>query len=123
MAYIHPFRFLFSYVHNGRIGVLVEMGCETDYLTYTQEFQGLIKDVALQIAATAPSDVEALLKMPFVKDTSRLVDDVLRVASAQFRERIAVTRFIRWSTELQMHQEDPHPPRAPAVIMSFRRPA
>jgi elongation factor Ts len=123
MAYIHPYRFLFSYVHNGRIGVLVEMGCETDYLTHTQEFRGLIKDVALQIAATAPSDVEELLQMPFVKDTSRLVEDVLRVASTQFRERIAVTRFIRWSTEFEMPQDDPPPPRAPAVIMSFRRPA
>ena len=44
-----------SYIHaGGRIGVLVEVNCETDFVARTPEFQGLVKDVAMQIAATQP---------------------------------------------------------------------
>jgi elongation factor Ts len=44
-----------SYIHaGGRIGVLVEVNCETDFVARTSEFQGLVKDIAMQIAATQP---------------------------------------------------------------------
>jgi elongation factor Ts len=121
MAYFHPYRYLHSYVHNGRIGVLVEIGCESDFVIRTESFQSLANDLALQIAGMAPSDVDALLSQPFVKDNSKDVGEILRDASAKFRERIGVTRFIRWSTDDRERPEDQTPPRAPAVIMSFRR--
>ncbi|MEW6410263.1 MAG: translation elongation factor Ts [Nitrospirota bacterium] len=45
-----------SYIHTGgKIGVLVEVNCETDFVARTDEFHGLVKDIAMQIAATAPS--------------------------------------------------------------------
>ena len=44
-----------SYIHGGgRIGVLVELNCETDFVARTSEFQGLLKDLAMQIAASNP---------------------------------------------------------------------
>ncbi|MDU5027647.1 MAG: translation elongation factor Ts [Negativicoccus succinicivorans] len=44
-----------SYIHgNGRIGVLVEVNCETDFVARSEDFQQLVKDVAMQIAATNP---------------------------------------------------------------------
>jgi len=47
-----------SYIHAGsKIGVLVEINCETDFVARNEEFQGLIKEVALQIAATNPTYV------------------------------------------------------------------
>ena len=46
-----------SYVHNGKIGVLVEVNCETDFVARNEEFQALVKDLAMQIAATAPAYV------------------------------------------------------------------
>ncbi|HVS78803.1 MAG TPA: translation elongation factor Ts [Candidatus Saccharimonadales bacterium] len=48
-----------SYVHDGRIGVLVEVNCETDFVAKTDEFKELVKDLALHIAAAAPEYVQA----------------------------------------------------------------
>jgi len=47
-----------SYVHDGRIGVLVEVNCETDFVAKTDEFKDLVKDLALHIAASAPEYVQ-----------------------------------------------------------------
>jgi len=121
MGYIHPYRYLHSYVHNGRIGVLVELGCESDFLIRMDAFQAFAHDVALQIAATAPEDVEMLLRQPFVKDEARTIGEMVEKAAVEFRERIAITRFIRWSTDQSDQPDHTSPPRAPAVILSFRR--
>jgi elongation factor Ts len=43
-----------GYVHDGRIGVLVEINCETDFVARTEDFKQFAKDVAMQVAATAP---------------------------------------------------------------------
>jgi elongation factor Ts len=123
MGNVYPHYYLHSYVHNGRIGVLVEIGCESDFTIRTEPFQLLAKDVALQIAGMAPDDVEALLGQPFVRDGSKTIGEVLKVASEKFRERLAVTRFIRWSVDDREIPGDSTPPRAPAVIMSFKRKA
>jgi elongation factor Ts len=47
-----------SYVHDGRIGVLIEVNCETDFVAKTDEFKDLIKDLVLHIAASAPEYVQ-----------------------------------------------------------------
>src|SRR5947209_20414326 len=51
-----------SYVHDGRIGVLVEVNCETDFVAKTDEFKELVKDLTLHIAASDPQDVAELLE-------------------------------------------------------------
>jgi elongation factor Ts len=43
-----------AYVHNGKVGVLVEVNCETDFVARNEDFQGLVKELALHIAAAAP---------------------------------------------------------------------
>lgn len=43
-----------SYVHSGRIGVLVEVNCETDFVARTDDFKNLVHDIALHVSATAP---------------------------------------------------------------------
>jgi elongation factor Ts len=48
-----------TYNHDGRIGVLVELNCETDFVAKTAEFQALVKDIAMHIAATSPLYVSA----------------------------------------------------------------
>ncbi len=60
-----------AYVHSGRIGVLVEVNCETDFVTRTDDFKNLAHDIALHVAASAPEYVS--------------VDDV----PAEERERVA----------------------------------
>jgi len=46
-----------TYVHQGKIGVMVEVNCETDFVSRNAEFQSLVKDIAMQIAASEPSFV------------------------------------------------------------------
>lgn len=68
-----------SYIHQGgRIGVLVEVNCETDFVAKTAEFQGLVKDIAMQIAATNPMYV----------DRKDIPEDVLSKEKEVYREEI-----------------------------------
>jgi elongation factor Ts len=66
-----------SYVHDGRIGVLVEVNCETDFVAKTDEFKELVKDISLHIAASAPDFVS-------VDDVS---DDAKKEAKEEFTEK------------------------------------
>jgi elongation factor Ts len=84
-----------GYIHDGRIGVLVEVNCETDFVAKTDEFKELVKDLCLHIAASEPEGVEDLLKQEFVKDPSKTVGDIVKEANAQLGENIVVRRFSR----------------------------
>jgi elongation factor Ts len=46
-----------SYIHNGRVGVLIEVNCETDFVAKTDDFQRFIKDVAMHIAGASPAPI------------------------------------------------------------------
>ena len=104
-----------SYVHaGGRIGVLVEVNCETDFVARTDEFRALARDLALQVAAMnpaalAPEDLEdgereadadreqaALLTQPFVKDPGRTVRQRIEDTIASTGENVRVARFARF---------------------------
>lgn len=84
-----------SYVHDGRIGVLVEVNCETDFVAKTDEFKELVKDLCLHIAASDPENESELLKQPFVKDPAKTVEDVVKQANAKLGENIVLRRFSR----------------------------
>jgi elongation factor Ts len=66
-----------SYVHDGRIGVLVEVNCETDFVAKTDEFKELVKDLSLHIAASAPLYVS----------TDDVSDDDKKEAQKEFTEK------------------------------------
>ena len=101
-----------AYVHaGGRIGALVELNCETDFVARTPEFQNLAHELCLQVAAMAPQIVEderalddldstqgepRLLFQPFIKDPARSVRDVISDVVARVGENIQVKRFVRF---------------------------
>ncbi len=84
-----------AYTHNGRIGVLVELRAETDFVVRSEPFQALAHELAMQIAATKPADVEALLAQPFIKDESHTVKDLVNNVIAKVGENILVRQFSR----------------------------
>jgi elongation factor Ts len=131
-AYIHP---------GGKIGVLMEVNCETDFVAKTDEFQQLVRDLAMQVAAAAPRYVSrdevpetelaaereiyraqalrsgkpenvldriiagqverfykdvCLLEQPFIKQSDRTVDEVVKEAIVRFGVNVAVRRFARF---------------------------
>ena len=85
-----------SYIHNGRVGVLLELRCETDFVARTEDFKNLAHDLAMHIAAMNPENVEALLAQPFVKDPSRNIGDVVKQSIAKLGENTVVERFMRY---------------------------
>ena len=105
-----------SYAHNGRVAVLVELSAESDYATRTDEFKSLSRDIAMHIAASSPASVAELLNQSFVKEPTLSVGQLLANVSSALRERISVTRFMRWDTT-SGHSVEPEPPRSPAVVM------
>jgi elongation factor Ts len=101
-----------SYIHlNGRIGALVELNCETDFVARNEAFRELAHDIAMQVAAMDPQYLTAdeipdgesgrpedlaLLSMPFIKDQSRSIDDLVKEAIRKTGENIQVRRFARF---------------------------
>jgi len=87
---------LTSYVHNDRVGVLLELRCETDFAAKSESFKELAHILAMQVAAMGPEDVDALLAQPYIKDESRQMGDIVKEAIARIGENIKVERFCRY---------------------------
>ena len=87
---------LASYLHNGRIGVLVEVRCETDFVAQNSVFQELAHQIAMQIASMDPSDITALMEQLYVKDESLKISDLVNQAIAKTGENIRIERFCRY---------------------------
>lgn len=108
-----------AYIHQGaKIGVLVEVNCETDFVAKNDDFCKFTKDIAMHIAATSPKyikgeDVPAdvlakqhdsdaflkehcLLEQPFVRDPGKTIRDYLNELIAKIGENIFINRFARY---------------------------
>lgn len=88
--------YLEAYVHNNRVGVLLELRCETDFVARSNVFRELAHNLAMQIAAMAPADVESLLFQPFIKDESLIVEALIKEIIVKLSENIRVERFCRY---------------------------
>ena len=83
-----------SYIHSTKkLGVLIEVLCETDFVARNAEFQKLTHDLAMQIAAAKPETVEDLLSQPFIKDQDVTVKDLVNQQISKLGENIQVGRF------------------------------
>ena len=85
-----------SYVHGGRIGVLLELASESDFVARNDEFKDLAHQICLQIASMSPKDINELLKQEFIMDSSQTVKDLIESKIAKIRENIRINRFIRF---------------------------
>ncbi len=87
-----------SYVHhNQKIGVLVDLRCETDFVARSDDFQSFAKELCLQVAALNPEDVSQLLSSPWIRDESKTIEDLLTELKAKLGENIRIERFVRLS--------------------------
>jgi elongation factor Ts len=85
-----------SYVHQtGKVGVLVSLLCETDFVARTDEFKHLAHEIAMQVAAMNPKDVDALLKQEYIRDNSQTIDSLIKEAIAKLGENIKLADFKR----------------------------
>jgi len=86
-----------SYVHNDRVGVLLEIRSETDFVAHSDPFRGLAHNIAMQIAAMDPDSVDSLLAQKYVKDESKTIEEVVKGVIALVGENIKVEKFIRYA--------------------------
>ena len=101
-----------SYIHGGgRIGVIVEVQCETDFVARTEGFKQLAKNIAMQVAAMNPlaltpdevpaehngtAEENALLTQAFIRDPGKTIQDLVQDTVAQTGENVRVARFARF---------------------------
>ncbi len=86
-----------TYTHTtGKIGVMIEILCETDFVAKNEEFMALSRDMALQVAAMNPESVEKLMEQEFIKDPTQKVGDLVQVLIAKLGENIKVGRMARF---------------------------
>lgn len=85
-----------SYVHLGKIGVLVEINCETDFVARNDEFKTFAHEIALQVATTETENIEDLLKEVYFKDAAKTIQDLLNETVAKIGENIKIRRFTKF---------------------------
>lgn len=83
------------YSHAGRVGVLVEVLCETDFVAKTEDFKTLSHDLALQIASMNPANTEELLKQEFIKDPSLTIAALIKSVIGKLGENIQIGQMAR----------------------------
>ncbi len=81
--------------HSGKIGVLVELMCETDFVARNGLFIQLGKDIAMQVSFSNPIGTKELLKEEFIKDSSQTIEDLVKTVIAKTGENIKVGRIER----------------------------
>ncbi|MBI4201388.1 MAG: elongation factor Ts [Chloroflexi bacterium] len=102
-----------SYIHSGsRIGAMVELSCETDFVARTREFRELAHQLSMQVAAMSPQYIDrsemgaedarnpeeaCLLLQPYIKDPTRVVQDLITELAARVGENVRVRRFARFA--------------------------
>ena len=83
-----------SYIHNTRkVGSMIVLLCETDFVARNIEFQKLAKDLAMHITAMKPGSVSELLEQPFIRDQDVTVKDLVNQSIAKLGENIQIDRF------------------------------
>ena len=87
-----------SYIHaGGRVGAIVEIASETDFVSRSPEFQKLAQEVAMHVAAMDPKDIDELLGQAYIRDASKTVNDLVTTLAASVGENVSVRRFQRFA--------------------------
>ena len=87
-----------SYIHaGGRVGAIVEIASETDFVSRSPEFQKLAQEIAMHVAAMDPKDIDALLGQAYIRDASKTVNDLVTTLAASVGENVSVRRFQRFA--------------------------
>ena len=101
-----------AYIHTGgRVGAMVELNCETDFVARTDEFKNLARELAMQVAAMCPVYIDkddmppdcgtppetaCLLLQPYIRDPAKTVNELITEVIAKVGEKIRLRRFARF---------------------------
>lgn len=86
-----------AYIHNGgKVGSLIVLLCETDFVARTDEFKNLAREIGMQVAAMNPESVEALLKQEYIRDSSQTIESLIKSVIGKLGENITLKEFKRF---------------------------
>lgn len=89
---------VFGYIHSGgRVGAMVKMLCETDFVGESEDFSKLGKELAMQVASMEPKDIKSLLKQSYIRDAKKTIEDLINELAAKCKEKIVVKEIVRLS--------------------------
>ena len=87
-----------AYIHNGgRVGAMVKVMCETDFVSKSDDFKNMCKELAMQVASMNPKNVKDLLAQDYIRDTSKKVKDLVDEVGARVKEKVVVEEIVRLS--------------------------
>ncbi len=88
---------LFCYVHHNRkTAAIVEVMCETDFVSGNEDFKKFGTELAMQVAVTNPTSVEDMLKQEYIRDPSKTMDQYFKEITLKFGENIKISRLQRF---------------------------
>ncbi len=98
-----------SYIHTGgRVGVLIEVNCETDFVARTDEFQKLVRDLAVQVAGLAPLYIDAQ-RVPAAdleaKKAELLADEATQKKPENIRPQIVEGQLKKWYSQVCLYEQ------------------
>jgi len=83
-----------TYVHNnGKIGAILELNCETDFVARNPEFKELAHNLTMHLAAMKPENLDEFLSQPFIRDQEKTIKDLINEAIAKLGENIKIGEF------------------------------
>ena len=86
-----------SYIHaNGRVGVLLSLFCETDFVAKNEQFKKLAHEIAMQVASMNPKNTEELLQQDYIRDGKMKVGELIKSTIGTIGENIRVGEFVRY---------------------------
>ena len=87
-----------TYVHSGgKVGSMVYLACETDFVAKTDEFKNLARELAMQVAAMNPTNTDELLEQEYIRDPGKTIKQLVTEVIAKTGENIRVMRIARFS--------------------------
>jgi elongation factor Ts len=98
-----------SYIHTGgRVGVLIEVNCETDFVARNEQFQKLVRDLAIQVAGLAPLyvDVDSIPAVDLEAKRAELAADPATASKpAEIREKILEGQLMKWFKDVVLYEQ------------------
>lgn len=86
-----------AYIHaGGKVGAMIVLSCQTDFVAKTKEFKNLAHELVLQVASMKPSDITALLKQNYVRNPKLKISDLLNEHIGKFGENIKIKNISRF---------------------------
>jgi elongation factor Ts len=89
---------VYSYIHStGKVGSLIEIACETDFVARTEDFKKLCREVAMQVCTSDFQNVEELNASEYIRDAGKTIKDIVNEVTAKTGEKIEIKRFVKFT--------------------------